>query len=51
MVELLICKGAKVNAKDINEDTPLDWAVREGQREVVKLLKLVGEKALFFVIE
>ena len=43
-VELLIEKGADINAKNEGEDkcTPLIWASRNGHREVVELLIAKG---------
>jgi hypothetical protein len=42
MVELLIAKGAEVNAKDNKGNTPLHWAAVNGYRDIVELLKLHG---------
>jgi len=44
MAELLIAKGADVNAKDENGRTPLDWAVNWNQAETADLLRKHGGK-------
>ena len=38
-VELLIDKGADLEAKDYREWTPLDWAIDQDQQDVVQLIK------------
>ena len=44
-VELLIANGADVNAKYLDDDTPLDWAVGFGGRtEIADLLRKHGAK-------
>ncbi|MBT4503360.1 MAG: sigma-70 family RNA polymerase sigma factor [Gemmatimonadetes bacterium] len=42
MVELLIERGTNVNAKDYYGNTPLRWAKRSGDDEIVSLLKRHG---------
>ena len=44
LVELLLAKGADVNAKDAFAESPLDSAVKEGLPEMVKLLIAKGAK-------
>ena len=44
VVELLIAKGADVNAKDEDGDTPLDWADRRNQTATTALLREHGGK-------
>ena len=39
MAELLIAKGADVNAKSKNGRTPLDVAEKEGYNVIIKLLR------------
>jgi ankyrin repeat protein len=43
-VELLLKKGANVNAKDKDSLTALMWASFNGHKEIVKLLKSYGAK-------
>ena len=38
VIQLLIEKGANINAVDNNEQTPLYWAAERGKLEVIKLL-------------
>lgn len=38
LAKMLIAKGADVNAKSIEDITPLHWACEEGHREMAKLL-------------
>ena len=40
--EILITKGADVNARDDSGETPLHWAARSGQKEAVELLIAKG---------
>ena len=45
VVELLILKGAKVNATDKKGSTPLGWADQTGHKDVAELLiKHGGQK-------
>ena len=44
ILELLIAKGADVNAKDDDGDTPLDYAHRRVYTEVAALLRKHGGK-------
>ncbi len=42
MAELLIAKGADVNAKDKDGGTPLHWAAKNGHKDVAELLIAKG---------
>lgn len=42
VVKYLLSKGAKVNAKNANEVTPLHWAVAEGNTDVIDTLIAAG---------
>jgi ankyrin repeat protein len=44
LVNLLLEKGAEVEAKDGNDDTALDWARRRGSREVAETLERRGAR-------
>ena len=44
IVELLISSDADVNAKDHNDKTPLDWAIKHKRTEMVVLLRKHGGK-------
>ena len=44
IVELLIAKGANVNAADKYGETPLFWAARNGHKDVAELLRKHGAK-------
>ncbi|RYP70200.1 hypothetical protein DL771_005587 [Monosporascus sp. 5C6A] len=38
IVQLLLDKGAEIDAKDSNSRTPLSWAAEKGHKEIVQLL-------------
>ena len=42
--KLLIVKNADVNAKDVEGQTPLDWAEEEKHKEIADLLRKHGGK-------
>jgi len=42
--ELLIAKGANVNAKNDDGETPLDWAIIRKHTEIADLLRKHGGK-------
>ena len=42
VTELLIAKGADVNAKDQDDETPLDWAIHGKLTEIADLLRKHG---------
>ena len=44
IAELLIAKGAVVNAKDDHDETPLDWAIMRGEPKTADLLRKHGAK-------
>ena len=44
VAELLIAKGADVNAQRDNGDTPLDWAILRKHTETAELLRKHGGK-------
>ena len=44
VAELLIAKGADVNAKDDDSLTPLDWAIKRRRTEIAALLRKHGGK-------
>lgn len=44
LVKLLLEQGAEVNARDAEGLTPLDWAERNGDKAIVRLLKAAGAK-------
>ncbi|KAL3417967.1 PFS domain-containing protein [Phlyctema vagabunda] len=44
IVELLLQKGAELEARDMNGRTPLSWAVEKGYMAIVKLLLETGAK-------
>jgi cytohesin len=44
IAKLLIVKGADVNAKDVEGQTPLDWAEEEKHKEIASLLRKHGGK-------
>ncbi|MAH75337.1 MAG: hypothetical protein CBC62_03555 [Opitutia bacterium TMED102] len=44
MAEILIAKGADLNAKEDDGLTPLDWAIREKNTETADLLRKHGGK-------
>jgi len=43
-VELLLDKGANINARGYNKNTPLRYAQEKGNSEIVELLKQQGAK-------
>jgi len=44
IAKLLIVKNADVNAKDVEGQTPLDWAVGGNHKETADLLRKHGGK-------
>jgi len=44
IAKLLIVKNADVNAKDVEGQTPLDWAEEEKYKEIADLLRKHGGK-------
>ena len=44
MAEMLIAKGADVNAKDKHGETPLNWAIDYNQADLADLLRKHGGK-------
>ena len=44
IAKLLIVKNADVNAKDVEGQTPLDWAEEEKHKEIADLLRKHGGK-------
>jgi ankyrin repeat protein len=44
IAELLIAKGADVNTKDDDGETPLDWAILNDETEIADLLRKQGGK-------
>jgi ankyrin repeat protein len=42
VIKYLLSKGAKINAKNANEVTPLHWAVAEGNVDVIDTLINAG---------
>ena len=44
IAELLITKGANVNAKNNGGETPLDWAIKRKHTETTNLLRKHGAK-------
>ena len=44
IAKLLIVKNADVNAKDVEGQTPLDWAEEEKQKQIADLLRKHGGK-------
>jgi len=41
---LLLAKGANANAMDSNGLTPLQWAIRRDDKEMIELLRQQGAK-------
>ncbi|NLE65828.1 MAG: hypothetical protein GX608_00210, partial [Lentisphaerae bacterium] len=44
LVALLIAKGADINARDNNEQSPYDWAAVKGRKETADQLIRAGYK-------
>ena len=44
IAELLIANAADVNAKDDDNDTPLDWGILNDETEIANLLRKHGGK-------
>ena len=44
IVQLLLAKGADVNAKNNYGETALFWAKKMGHKEIVRILKEAGAK-------
>ena len=44
IVKLLVDNGADTNAKDNDGNTPLTWALENGNLQTIDLLKTVGAK-------
>ncbi|ESO91669.1 hypothetical protein LOTGIDRAFT_85066, partial [Lottia gigantea] len=48
ILELLLSNGAKVNVKDLKQFTPLMWAVKNNNYDMVEMLIKVGAEVNFF---
>jgi ankyrin repeat protein len=46
IIRMLLAKGAKVDARDDSGWTALDWALRQGETEVAKVLRDAGAKPM-----
>ena len=44
ITELLVANAADVNAKDDDNDTPLDWGILNDETEIANLLRKHGGK-------
>lgn len=49
LVEMLLARGARVNATNRGDDTPLHLAAAHGHRDIVLLVGLLNAKILSYV--